>query len=43
MLEEGKGMTIVDRIDAFVYLVGFLVTIAVPVKDPRRLEAMERF
>ena len=34
-------MLIVDRIDAFAYLVGFLATVAVPVQDPRGMGAMK--
>ena len=37
----GERMPIVDRIDAFVYLVGFLATVAVPVQDPRGMGAMK--
>ena len=35
-------MPIVDRIDAFAYLIGFLATVAVPVQDPRGMGAMQR-
>ena len=33
-------MPIIDRIDAFAYLVGLLATVAVPVQDPRGMDAM---
>ena len=38
----GEGMPIVDRIDAFAYLVGFFATGAVPVQDPRGMGTMQR-
>ena len=38
----GERMSIVDRLDAFAYLVRFLTTVAVPVQDPRGMGAMQR-
>ena len=38
----GKRMAIIDRIDAFAYLIGLLATAAVPVLDPRGMGAMQR-
>ena len=35
-------MPIVDRIDAFAYLVGFLASVTMPVQDPRGMEAIQR-
>ena len=37
-----EGVPIVDRIEAFAYVVGFLVTVAMPVQDPKRMEALQR-
>ena len=37
----GEGMPMVDRIDAFTYIAGFLATVAVPVQDPREMGAMQ--
>ena len=36
----GEGMSIVDRIYVFAYLVGFFATVDVPVQDQRGMEAM---
>ena len=35
-------MPIIDRIDAFAYLIGFLAMVAVPVQDPRGMGWMQR-
>ena len=35
-------MSLLDRIDAFAYLVAFLATVAMPVQDPKGMEAIQR-